>query len=160
MMLKAWIVFFLLGLLGCATQSEAEIEFKKATLKIGGKTLSVELAQSAKQRAQGLMHRKQLPDGEGMLFIFTRETPQSFWMKNTLIPLSIGYFDKTKKLVRILKMEPESKIVRDSELKRYESEVPVLFALEVPLGWFEKNKIKLGSTFELTTSPASSDEGK
>ena len=142
---------------GCAAQTKSKVEFKKAELTLAGKKLTVELAQTPQQRAQGLMHRTELKDGQGMLFIFGRETPQSFWMKNTLIPLSIGYFDKSKKLVRVLKMNPESKMVRDSELKRYESGAPVLFALEVPQGWFEKNKVKVGTTFELKASPQSAD---
>jgi uncharacterized membrane protein (UPF0127 family) len=159
----AILLALIFGFVGCAANSETKvetkkIEFKTAELKIGGKTLNVELAQTPQQRAQGLMHRTELKEGTGMLFIFNRETPQSFWMKNTLIPLSIGYFDKAKKLVRILKMNPESKMVRDSELKRYSSGVPVLFALEVPQGWFEKNKIKVGETFELKPGQASADE--
>lgn len=154
---KFFLYVLVIGSLGCVAQTKSKVSFKTAQLKIGGKTLTVELAQTPEQRTQGLMHRTELKDGTGMLFIFGRETPQSFWMKNTLIPLSIGYFDKSKKLVRVLKMNPESKMVRDGELKRYESGAPALFALEVPQGWFEKNKVKVGATFELKASQESAD---
>jgi uncharacterized membrane protein (UPF0127 family) len=62
-------------------------------------TFSVELATTDKQREHGLMDREHLAADHGMLFVFKQQAPQSFWMKNTLIPLDILYFDKDRKLV-------------------------------------------------------------
>ena len=139
----------------CASKSSdrEEIVFEKAILKISGLELTVEVADREEQRQRGLMFRKELVEGTGMLFVFPQERILSFWMKNTLIPLSIGYFDRNRKLVDIQKMNPESIIVKDSELKRYPSQFPAQYALEVPQGWFEKHKINLGTSFSLH-SPA------
>ncbi len=82
-----------------------------------------------------------------MLFMFMGEQYLSFWMKNTLIPLSIGYFDKNKKLIEVKDMEPVLGPVRDDQLPNYPSSKPAMFAIEVPKGWFAKKKIKPNDTF-------------
>ena len=85
-------------------------------IRIGSKILEVELAVSETQQMKGLMHRTELHQDRGMLFVFSQPKKASFWMKNTFIPLSIGFFDKNKKLLNILDMEPmrsESQIPND-----------------------------------------------
>lgn len=57
----------------------------------GAPPLLVEIASTAAQRQLGLMHRREVPDGTGMLFVFPGESSGGFWMKNTLVPLSIAY---------------------------------------------------------------------
>lgn len=111
--------------------------------------LSVEVAETWEQKAQGLMGRTQLKDAEGMLFVSDAETYQSFWMKNTLIALSIGFFDKDKKLLEVIDMYPPMGPLNDEQLPRYNSQKPAQYALEVPLGWFSRKKIKVGTTFKL-----------
>lgn len=69
-------------------------------------------------------------------------------MKNTFIPLSIGFFNSKKVLVDIQDMEP-AKSEMDQNPKSYLSRSPAQYALEVNQGWFQKNKIKLGDRFEL-----------
>ncbi|NQZ02420.1 MAG: DUF192 domain-containing protein [Bdellovibrionales bacterium] len=133
-----------------AGDKKDQVTFRKAKLELGQKRLTVELAENDEQRQQGLMHRKSLEDGYGMLFIFPQQRVLTFWMKNTLLPLSIGYFDKDQKLVTIVKMNPESPMVLDENLKRYPSVQPAKYALEVPQGWFDSNNIKTGSVFKLT----------
>lgn len=122
---------------------------KKQIVFNNGVRLTVEVARTDEQRAQGLMFRKSLADGTGMLFVFPGETMLGFWMKNTLIPLSIGYFNKQRVLTEILDMEPPLGPVRDEQLPRYASKQPNLYALEVPRGWFTAKKIKPGATFSL-----------
>lgn len=87
-------------------------------------------------------------EDEGMLFIFKNTETRFFWMKNTLIDLSIGYFDAEMKLIDIKEMK-SGKGVPDSALPSYASAQPAKYALEMNAGWFDKNKIKLGSKLKI-----------
>jgi len=163
---KLWISFlltFFLTLVGMSAQpgwafaknpapppplASTKVVFAKKTLILGKQTLKVEIADTEEKSAQGLMFRKQLPEGEGMIFIFAEEEPRSFWMKNTFIPLSIGFFDSQKKLVEYFDMEP-TKSEMDLSPPSYSSKKAAKYALEVPKGWFQKHKIPIGTSFEL-----------
>lgn len=125
-----------------------EVVFSTQKLKLGTQTLKVEIADTQELSSRGLMFRHKLPENQGMLFIFEGEQPRSFWMKNTFIPLSIGFFNSKKVLVDIQDMEP-AKSEMDQNPKSYLSRSPAQYALEVNQGWFQKNKIKLGDRFEL-----------
>jgi len=109
----------------------------------GGKlTLTAEIARSQAQHQQGLMHRKELKDGDGMLFVFDRDEVLSFWMKNTLVPLSIAYIASDGRILEIYDMEPGNlDPVRSSRSARY--------ALEVPQGWFGRAGITVGDRLDL-----------
>lgn len=98
--------------------------------------LRLEWADAYKERQQGLMGRKQLAENAGMMFVFDTPKTYCFWMKNTLIPLSIGFIDAQGKLVQINHMQPRS-------LDHHCAQQPVLYALEVNQGWFERNKVRL-----------------
>lgn len=130
----------LLGLLFFIS-SEAEQTFSKQKIKVGKIKLTVEIADTDEKRAQGLMNRKKLEADSGMLFIFPDERPRGFWMKNTFVPLSIGYFDKSMRLKKIIDMEPQPGVA-DFDLTVYSSEFPAQYALEMPKGWFKEKKIK------------------
>ncbi len=111
-------------------------------LKIAGLDLKVELACTDAQKQQGLMHRSQLDKDQGMLFVFDREQILSFWMKNTLIPLSIAYIDAKGKIIDIQDMKPLDQSPHPSkELAQY--------ALEVNQGWFQEHQIKVNSSIQL-----------
>jgi uncharacterized membrane protein (UPF0127 family) len=102
--------------------------------------MEIEIARTEEERAQGLMYRKSLDDGKGMLFIFERDEILSFWMKNTLIPLSIAFIASDGRILEIRDMEPESlSPVRSGRSARY--------ALEVPRGWFSRTGVKPGDRF-------------
>lgn len=122
--------------------SEISLVYKKITKKI-----KVELAQTPNQHERGLMFRKTLPQDQGMLFIFEEEMIRSFWMKNTIIDLSIGYFNKDKKLIDIQEMK--STTMMQVDLPSYPSRGPAQYALEMPAGWFTKNKIEVGAILKL-----------
>lgn len=109
------------------------------TITIDGVPLHVEIVQDAETRQKGLMHREELPEDQGMLFVFRTEHTLSFWMRNTFIPLDIAYISEDGIIVDIQRMEP----VDDS--KSYVSARPALYALEVNAGWFEKHGIGVGS---------------
>lgn len=96
-----------------------------------------EIADTQETRNRGFMEREQIPDGTGMLFVFERDQILSFWMKNTPHPLSIAYIDSTGKIRDIYHMTPFS-------MANWTSTVSVRYALEVPQGWFEKERITVG----------------
>jgi len=105
--------------------------------KNGPVPLEVELARTETERNIGLMYRTRLEDGKGMLFIFERDDVLSFWMKNTLIPLSIAYISYDGTIIDLRNMYPrDTSPVHSSRSARY--------ALEVPQGWFAKAGINAG----------------
>ena len=109
----------------------------------GGKRsikLTVQVADTFKKREKGLMFVEQLPENEGMLFVYSGKTYGGFWMKNTFIPLSIAFLDPDGKILKILDMVP----CKEEECPTYDPEIFYQYALEVNLGWFEKNQIKEG----------------
>jgi uncharacterized membrane protein (UPF0127 family) len=122
-------------------------EFAKTKMTLGPVHMSVEVADTEGLREKGLMGRNSLKDTEGMIFIFDHPQPLNFWMKNTLIPLSIGYFDEHGELFQVLDMEPASPM--DMNPKTYNSTRPAKFALEEPQGWFKRKKIFPGKQSRL-----------
>lgn len=124
------------------------VQFAKKKLQIGSQTLLVEIADTQEKTSLGLMYRKELKNGQGMLFIFPDEQVRSFWMKNTFIPLSIGYFNAKKELIDIQDMSPVGSEMQ-THLPTYVSVGPAQYALEVPRGWFAKHKIGLKEKFKL-----------
>ena len=113
-------------------------------LGAGMHVISAEVAQSPEQRATGLMNRPSMGANEGMLFVFDEANPQCFWMKNTLLPLSIAFIADDGSVVNIAEMKPQS-------LESHCSTKPVRYALEMNQGWFAKRGIKAGS--KLTGRP-------
>jgi uncharacterized membrane protein (UPF0127 family) len=100
-------------------------------------TMRVEVARTDSEKAQGLMFRRKLEDGKGMLFVFENEEYLSFWMKNTYIPLSIAFVSSGGRITEIRDMEPlDLSPVRSAYAARY--------ALEVPRGWFGRAGIGPG----------------
>lgn len=112
-------------------------------IKLGKEILNVEIADTPSKRARGLMERTELLDGHGMLFVYDKTERLSFWMKNTLIPLSIAFFDADKVCINILDMDPPI----GNTFIRYRSTAPARYALEVPQGWFDKHYIGRGDKF-------------
>jgi uncharacterized membrane protein (UPF0127 family) len=100
-------------------------------------SIRAEIARTDDERARGLMNRKELPDGEGMLFVFDRDQILSFWMKDTLIPLSIAYISSDGRILEIHDMKPR-------DLSPIRSNRSLRYALEVPQGWFSRTGIALG----------------
>ena len=97
-----WIAFILFGLLVIAAPALAA---GQQTLEIATKTgvhvFAVEIADNDAERAKGLMYRKELPEGQGMLFDFHREQEVSFWMQNTYIPLDMVFIRGDGRILRI-----------------------------------------------------------
>ena len=112
-------------------------EGQSVEIQVAHRTISVEIADTDQLRTLGLMNRKTLDEDNGMLFIFEDERKLSFWMKNTLIPLSIAYISKHGEIKEIYHMEP----LDESSVKSTRS---VMYALEMNQGWFEANNISVG----------------
>jgi uncharacterized protein len=104
----------------------------------------VEVADEPAEQAKGLMYRKALGKNRGMLFVYPEERELSFWMKNTLIPLSIAYIDSKRRIVDIQDMKP-----LDDRPPHYVSSEPAQYALEVNRGFFKKRGVKVGDRVEL-----------
>jgi len=111
----------------------------RVILESGGKShrVQVELADTEAKRERGLMFRKELPEGRGMLFLFDEEGEHSFWMKDTLIPLDLIFVDSSGRVTGIvararpLTLEPRSG-------------GPSRMVLEVPGGWAEAHGVRTG----------------
>ncbi len=116
---------------------------KTATLRSDNVEIVVELAVSPAEQETGLMHRTELKDGNGMLFVYTADRRLSFWMKNTLVPLSIAYLGADGTIKELHDMEPLS-------LAGVQSERYVRYALEAPLGWFARVGLEPGDRFDLS----------
>jgi uncharacterized membrane protein (UPF0127 family) len=128
------------------TEAEGPV-FQKKTIRVGKIAVEVEIADNDELREHGLMFRKQMPDNHGMLFTFEDERTLNFWMKNTLIPLSIAYIDKSHTIVDIQEMTPASDL--ELQPRTYPSAKPAQYALEMNKGWFKKNKVTVGQTVRL-----------
>ena len=107
----------------------------------GGREVEVrvEIADEPGEQATGLMARTALGEGRGMLFVFPSEEVRSFWMKGTLIPLSIAYMDAEGRIVDIQDMK-----ALDDEPPHYVSAKPARYALEVNRGFFDDRGVEVG----------------
>ena len=146
LLLRCFVVVILLN--SIILQASSATEFPKKNITVGTKKIIAEIAETPDQLQRGLMFRNGLGENEGMLFLFKNEETRFFWMKNTLIDLSIGFFDKSKNLVDIQEMN-SGKNIADSALPSYGSANPAMYALEMNKGWFDKNKIKLGAKLKI-----------
>ncbi len=107
-------------------------------LNAGIHIINAELAATAEEREIGLMFRTSMPVSDGMLFVFDRPGQQCFWMKNTLIPLSVAFVADDGSVANIDEMKPQT-------LDGHCSATPVRYVLEMNAGWFAKRGIKAGS---------------
>lgn len=137
MRFSVWIcALFSAGALWAQTAAQPTLPSVKLT--INGKALTAEVADDNTERATGLMFREKLAEDSGMLFVMPQVDEATFWMRNTLIPLSVAYIDPSGTILEIHDMKP-----RDETPIR--SQFPyVAYALEMDKGWFEKKGILPG----------------
>jgi uncharacterized membrane protein (UPF0127 family) len=134
-------VRFALAALVAFAAGVAAAALPTAQLSIAGHKLVAEIASKAEERATGLMHRFSLQPDHGMLFVFERTEPLSFWMKNTYVPLSIAFIDEQGRIVNIDDMAPRTE-------DTHWSSAPARYALEMRKGWFAERGIKAGDRVE------------
>jgi len=107
--------------------------------------LVVEIADTPQARRQGLAGRTSLGRNAGMAFLFDAPTRDAFWMKDTLIPLSIAFWDRQGRIVAIFDMQP----CTADPCPTYRPDVPYVGAVEVNLGFFQEHGVKVGNVVEL-----------
>ena len=126
---------------GAARAQEQQPTLPTVRLNSGMYNINAELARTPQQREIGLMGRRNMGASDGMLFVFEQSGVQCFWMKNTLLPLSIAFLTDDGTVVNIADMKPRS-------LDSHCSAKPVRYALEMNQGWFAKRGVKAGSKLD------------
>ena len=128
--------------IGAAAQDAPQPPLPTVRLTAGGMhVIQAEVARSMSERATGMMWRTEMPANAGMLFVFEDLSQHCFWMRNTLLPLSIAFIADDGTVVSLADMEPRS-------TKEHCAAKPVRYALEMNLGWFAKRGIKPGSRLQ------------
>jgi uncharacterized protein len=121
-----------------ASAQEPQTNLPRVKLSVGMYQIDAQVAQTNEQHMTGLMFRKEMPQPEGMLFVFEEPSRQCFWMKNTLLPLSAAFIDDDGTLVNVEEMKPQT-------LDSHCSAKPVRYVLEMNQDWFSKRGIKPGT---------------
>lgn len=121
-----------------AQAQEPQLDLRRVKLTAGMYQIDTQLAVTPQQREVGLMFRKEMPQAEGMLFIFEQPATQCFWMKNTILPLTAAFVADDGRIVNLADMKPQTE---DSHC----SEEPVRYVLEMNQGWFAKKNLKKGT---------------
>jgi uncharacterized protein len=110
-------------------------------LSAGIYVIQAEVANTTATRSQGLMRRKSMAQGAGMLFLFDESAGQCMWMKDTLIPLSVAFIDERGQIVNIADMQPLDETTHCASR-------PARYALEMNQGWFKKRGIIAGTPIQ------------
>jgi uncharacterized membrane protein (UPF0127 family) len=129
------------ALAAAAQTGEPQMNLPRVKLAAGMHQIDAQVAATMDQRMTGLMFRKEMPQHEGMLFVFEQPQQQCFWMKNTLLPLSVAFVDDDGTIVNIDEMKPQT-------LESHCSAKPVRYVLEMNTGWFAKKGIKAGTKLQ------------
>ncbi|QKQ98481.1 DUF192 domain-containing protein [Candidatus Nanohaloarchaea archaeon] len=104
----------------------------------------LEIADNSSERERGLMYRKELGRHQGMLFVFKKEAPRAFWMKNTYIPLDMMFLNSDREIINIETAYPQPN-TSEENLKLYRSERPAKYVIEVNAGFADNYSIEEGS---------------
>jgi len=123
-------------LLFCALFAHAQ-SMPVMELTAGFHRIEAEVASTPPTRAQGLMHRREMPQQHGMLFVFTQDAPHCMWMRNTLIPLSVAFLDESGRILNVEEMQPQTEA-------NHCAARPARYALEMNSGWFAQRGLKRG----------------
>jgi len=144
------LIFFSLFvlLLGCNRQDSSYIITSLGPdhyfdIAIGDKLIRLQLAIEAEELSHGLMYRKNMSENQGMIFLYTKPQKMSFWMRNTSLPLDVGFISSDGVLQEFYPLYPydETTVVSQSDELQY--------ALELNQGWFQKNNVTRGAKLDL-----------
>ncbi|MCA0212858.1 MAG: DUF192 domain-containing protein [Proteobacteria bacterium] len=145
--MNKFAALLLAGCVACGAalaQDAPQMNLPRVKLSAGMHQIDAQVAATPEQRSTGLMFRKDMPQHEGMLFVFEQPSVQCFWMKNTLLPLTAAFVADDGTIVNLADMKPQT---TDSHC----SAKPVRYVLEMNQGWFAKKNIKAG--FRLAGPP-------
>ena len=139
------------GLMACGKQAGAQAAKPESVktvadyfpIKVGDKTVRMQLAVHSAEMQRGLMGRRDLGRDDGMLFVYEKTQQMSFWMRNTPTPLDIGFFNREGVLQEVYPLHPfdEQGVASTS--------TELQFALEMNQGWFRDNRVKPGAKLDL-----------
>ena len=155
--MRAVIGFFptlfatLLACTACAATPTQPQGTTSVTLQ--GHSFSVQVATTPAEQAHGLMDRTSMPVDQGMLFVFPAAAPLTFWMKDTLIPLDILYFDDAHRLVAI---QADAQPCKTDPCALYPSNVPARYVLELNAGTAAKIGARIGDAITVADAPSRS----
>ena len=119
-------------------QERAQFNLPHVQISAGMYLIDAQVAQTQEQQTTGLMFRREMPQNEGMLFVFEKPSALCFWMKNTLLPLTAAFIADDGTVVNLADMKPQT---TDSHC----ASKPVRFVLEMNQGWFAKRGFKAGT---------------
>lgn len=134
----AILSLLMLGSSDTGAQETPQTTLQRTSLSVGIHQIDTQLAMTAEQREIGLMYRKEMPQHEGMLFIFENSSRLCFWMKNTLIPLTAAFIADDGTIVNLENMKPQT-------TESHCATKPVRYVLEMNQGWFAKKGVRPGS---------------
>jgi uncharacterized membrane protein (UPF0127 family) len=123
---------------GTATAQAPQMDLPRVALSAGMHRIDAQVAHTPDQRSVGLMFRREMPQHEGMLFVFEYPSQQCFWMQNTYLPLTAAFIADDGTIVNLADMKPRT---TDSHC----SAKPVRYVLEMNQGWFAKKGIAAGT---------------
>lgn len=138
---KLFIITLFLLLTGCSNRQSVSnsplCHYNQINLVINNHLLTTEVACSNEKRSYGLMNRNTIPEDTGMIFFFSHPAKQAFWMKDTLIPLSIAFVDEHWTIIDIREMKAldETPVISNGK---------ALYAIEANQNWFSNRSIKVG----------------
>lgn len=130
------------GTASATTQAERAAQYYP--IQLGPIQAQLQLALSPQEQSQGLMFRDSLDRDHGMCFLFKTPEQRSFWMKNTRLPLDIGYFDASGRLLEVYALYPHD----ETPVRSRNPEI--LIAVEMNQGWYARNHISTGDRLDLT----------
>jgi uncharacterized membrane protein (UPF0127 family) len=140
----------LIALVACSSDAATQ----PASMRVGTVAfakhgrLQVRIAETEQERQTGLMHVMALAEDDGMAFVFPGPVTETFWMKDTLIPLSVAFVDADDRVVSITDMQP----CTDDPCPTYAAARPYTLAVEANLGWFSDHDVTAGDPARLAAS--------
>jgi uncharacterized membrane protein (UPF0127 family) len=131
-------VLLVATLANAQVQGSPQMDLQRIVLTAGIHQIDTQVAVTQEQHAIGLMYRKEMPQQEGMLFVFQNPAKQCFWMKNTDLPLTAAFVADDGTIVNLEDMKPQT-------TESHCSVKPVRYVLEMNQGWFAKKGLKAGA---------------
>lgn len=136
---QSGIVALVAGIIACHAMAQEAPQPRLPTVELiaGMYVIQAEVAQTHREHSMGLMHRSAMGVNEGMLFVYEAPQIRCYWMRNTLIPLTIAFIGDDGAIVNLKDMQPLDE-------RSHCSSKPVRYALEMNQGWFDERGIKPG----------------